>query len=322
MNHSWLTTIKHALNRLLISCLVYLFLLHAFVNAYADETKRLKQYRAHFDQATWRTMQSPKEKTQSLSCVLEQRVADYGQIRFVSDAGQDIKLHIESQREPIYATTITIDAMPPAWLANSSPVNVAVTQYAASGKGPVIEGDLAWKILSFLEDGQEIRFAYVNYAHDNQVETYLSPTHFRVAFAEFMNCHSSLLPFGFDDIKITLVNFDFGAFTLNDSAKSALWRIKHYFEIDPAIRLVTIEGHADNVGSPKYNQFLSEKRALMVRKFFLDELQLPKDKVLFKGVGGSEPVASNQSDRGRAMNRRVVVKLYMDDQAVFGKTLQ
>jgi outer membrane protein OmpA-like peptidoglycan-associated protein len=71
-------------------------------------------------------------------------------------------------------------------------------------------------------------------------------------------------------------------------------------------RTVTIEGHTDDQGEPAYNQRLSERRAEAVRAHFA--VQLADSFALeAAGYGETRPVAPNDTDDGRARNRRVVI---------------
>jgi outer membrane protein OmpA-like peptidoglycan-associated protein len=67
---------------------------------------------------------------------------------------------------------------------------------------------------------------------------------------------------------------------------------------------VEIGGHSDNVGSEKYNQQLSEKRAQEVFNHLILS-GIPKTQLAFKGYGSSKPVANNNSEESRALNRRI-----------------
>ena len=68
---------------------------------------------------------------------------------------------------------------------------------------------------------------------------------------------------------------------------------------------VTIEGHADSVGSDKYNVGLSEQRAAAVKDKLMN-LGVSEDRINVVAKGESEPVASNDTAEGRAMNRRAI----------------
>ncbi len=74
------------------------------------------------------------------------------------------------------------------------------------------------------------------------------------------------------------------------------------------LEVVVATGHTDAIGTRKYNQGLSMRRAQAV-KDFLEQQGLPVSKIFTTGKGETEPVASNRSRDGRARNRRVEVEV-------------
>lgn len=72
--------------------------------------------------------------------------------------------------------------------------------------------------------------------------------------------------------------------------------------------LVAIDGHTDSTGSDQYNQQLSERRAASVAKY-LDTEGVATDRMVVIGYGEARPVASNDTQQGRAQNRRVELTL-------------
>lgn len=71
-------------------------------------------------------------------------------------------------------------------------------------------------------------------------------------------------------------------------------------------RQITVTGHTDSVGSDAYNQKLSERRAMTVAEFMVDQGVEPRI-VRARGAGESEPIASNATEEGRQQNRRVEI---------------
>ncbi|MBA4161497.1 MAG: cell envelope biogenesis protein OmpA [Novosphingobium sp.] len=67
-----------------------------------------------------------------------------------------------------------------------------------------------------------------------------------------------------------------------------------------------VEGHTDSTGSDQYNQQLSERRAATVKAEFV-KAGMPEANVRAVGKGEAQPIASNDTDDGRAQNRRVVI---------------
>ena len=72
---------------------------------------------------------------------------------------------------------------------------------------------------------------------------------------------------------------------------------------------VLIVGHTDADGSDAYNQGLSERRARSAESYLMSQ-GVAGSRVSTKGLGETEPVASNDSDAGKAQNRRVEVAIY------------
>lgn len=72
--------------------------------------------------------------------------------------------------------------------------------------------------------------------------------------------------------------------------------------------LVVVTGHTDSTGSSAYNQTLSERRADSVASVLVSS-GVPVRRVVARGAGQTQPVASNDSAVGRAQNRRVVITI-------------
>lgn len=70
---------------------------------------------------------------------------------------------------------------------------------------------------------------------------------------------------------------------------------------------VIIGGHTDSTGSEDLNEHLSQKRADAVRQYFVANKTLPYEKIIAVGYGSMRPLASNATENGRAMNRRIDV---------------
>ena len=66
---------------------------------------------------------------------------------------------------------------------------------------------------------------------------------------------------------------------------------------------VQIGGHTDNVGTEKYNETLSGKRAMAAKQFLLDQ-GISEDRITTTSFGFSLPAATNETEWGRAETRR------------------
>jgi len=114
---------------------------------------------------------------------------------------------------------------------------------------------------------------------------------------------------------LTLRNifFDFDKSVLKDESKAELNRALKVLEEYPKIR-IQIEGHTDYIGEASYNQSLSERRANAVYEYLINH-GLSKDRIAqVIGYGESKPVDTNETDEGRAHNRRVEFRIVDDVQ--------
>jgi OOP family OmpA-OmpF porin len=79
---------------------------------------------------------------------------------------------------------------------------------------------------------------------------------------------------------------------------------------NPGVR-IEVAGHTDSVGNDAYNQALSERRANTVRDFLISR-GVAADRLTAKGYGETEPMADNGTEEGRALNRRVGLRIKKD----------
>ncbi|RON39684.1 OmpA family protein [Pseudomonas brassicacearum] len=99
------------------------------------------------------------------------------------------------------------------------------------------------------------------------------------------------------------VLFAFNQSELTPAAQSKLDSLMPKLQSADVVSIKVI-GHTDSVGSDTYNQALSERRASSVAAYLLSQGVAP-NKLTSEGKGQSQPVADNETEEGRAKNRRV-----------------
>jgi len=104
-------------------------------------------------------------------------------------------------------------------------------------------------------------------------------------------------------VNLSDVVFDTGKSTLRPGAREKLAKISGIVLAYPDLRLA-IEGNTDSVGGDAMNQRLSEQRADSVRDYLLHET-IPAASMTSRGLGKTQPVATNDTAEGRQQNRRV-----------------
>lgn len=100
------------------------------------------------------------------------------------------------------------------------------------------------------------------------------------------------------------IYFDTGRATLRPESRAALEQVAELMKRDAALKL-EIVGHTDAVGDDAANRRLSEERALAVRSALVVDHGVSDRRLRARGAGETEPVAPNDSEAGRALNRRV-----------------
>jgi OOP family OmpA-OmpF porin len=99
------------------------------------------------------------------------------------------------------------------------------------------------------------------------------------------------------------ITFDFNKTTIRPDSDAALQRIVSLLRSDAPLR-VEVQGHTDNVGGDDYNLKLSQGRADAVKGWLVAH-GIAADRIATRGYGRQQPIANNDSDEGRAKNRRV-----------------
>jgi outer membrane protein OmpA-like peptidoglycan-associated protein len=98
--------------------------------------------------------------------------------------------------------------------------------------------------------------------------------------------------------------FDFNSESLRAESRLELNRLVALLRNNPALR-ITVCGHTDSVGSGRYNQRLSMRRAEEVRDYLTVKGGINPRRVGVRGYGATMPAASNDSEEGRQQNRRI-----------------
>ena len=100
------------------------------------------------------------------------------------------------------------------------------------------------------------------------------------------------------------INFDSGKDSLRADSAETIIQIAELLKSDGELRLLIV-GHTDAEGSFDFNQDLSERRAGSVVRALIDEHGIARERLFPVGVSFASPVATNDTEDGRAQNRRV-----------------
>ncbi len=121
-----------------------------------------------------------------------------------------------------------------------------------------------------------------------------------------------------EGIKVTLpesmVNFGFDSSELTSFAKTNLDKLSEVLRNNPDTN-INIYGHTDSKGTDAYNEALSDRRAAAVKNYLISQ-GVAASRMFTMGMGEAEPVATNDTDAGRAQNRRVEFAITANEEMI------
>ena len=109
------------------------------------------------------------------------------------------------------------------------------------------------------------------------------------------------------DSAVTGLQFETGKDVIKPISYTVLDKVATMLKNNPSYQL-SLAGHTDNVGNAAANLELSRKRAEAVKKYMTDK-GIADDRIIVTYFGATKPIAPNTTETGRAMNRRVAMKI-------------
>ena len=101
--------------------------------------------------------------------------------------------------------------------------------------------------------------------------------------------------------------FETNEYTLLEPSKAELNKLVEFLTQNSSLK-IEIGGHTDNVGSDDLNKKLSENRAKSVYEYLISA-GIDKARLSYKGYGSTKPIAANNTEAGKAENRRTEFKI-------------
>jgi len=110
-------------------------------------------------------------------------------------------------------------------------------------------------------------------------------------------------------VVIDNINFLYKSVEVTDDTKHFLNEVADFMQKHPTATLDII-AHTDNIGSESYNEGLANRRAQSVKQTLM-EFGISGDRIKTMGMGETAPIASNDTEEGRAQNRRVEFNVHL-----------
>jgi outer membrane protein OmpA-like peptidoglycan-associated protein len=113
-------------------------------------------------------------------------------------------------------------------------------------------------------------------------------------------------------ITILAINLFTPANEVKPAGKSVLDGVGGFLQKYPQ-NTVVVRGHTDSQGSPAANEAVSEKRGQKVREYLVVDQNIDPNRITAQGLGPTQPVATNTTEAGRALNRRVEIAIQTEE---------
>jgi outer membrane protein OmpA-like peptidoglycan-associated protein len=109
-------------------------------------------------------------------------------------------------------------------------------------------------------------------------------------------------------LEIKNIYFDTKMYEVKPNSQVALQQLIQFLKTNPTVT-IEVQGHTDNVGKPKDNLLLSNKRAISIMNYLVINGNIDPKRIAYKGYGSSLPKSKLNTEAGRALNRRTEIKI-------------
>jgi len=117
-----------------------------------------------------------------------------------------------------------------------------------------------------------------------------------------------------ESIVLRNVFYESDSYVLKEESKIELDKLLELLVKNPELS-IEISGHTDNTGTPEHNLSLSKNRARSVLEYLVGK-GIPKSRLEFKGYGETKPIDINETEEGKANNRRTEIKILGKDKSL------
>lgn len=265
----------------------------------------MRQYTATQDNSNWEVV-----KTTRLQCQLNHEVPYYGEAIFKASASKNKNLtfNLDMVVRPDNYAIAGLKAVPPSWRAGLPARDIANMKLLKKFDGE-LGNKTAWEMLSELEKGYYPTFYYQDWQNSaDKIAVGISSVNFKQAYWAFLQCRDELLPYGFEDISFTVMNYQSNSSKLTKSSQQRLDKIAEYLKNDASIESISIDSYTDSYGGRWNNLDLSRKRAKTIKDYMVS-LGVDEAKVQTTGLGEKRFVDNNDNILGRDKNRRLIIQI-------------
>jgi outer membrane protein OmpA-like peptidoglycan-associated protein len=259
-------------------------------------------YATRLDAVTW-VFEGSK-----FSCQINHNVDDFGTAMFERKAGVSTRFFLQSQSPRMKSGKADLISQPPPWLASEPAITLSAVN-VQHGETPVtVKRKTSERMLAELQKGMDLHIVRQPwYGDKNSLIVVVPSVGFGDTYRDYLACLRNLLPVNYSQIEKRSLYYG-GIEELRSTTVKYLQKVAAYVKEDPAVKVVYIDGHTDSVGVRADNLEKSKERATLIVNYLVENGVRP-DMIVARWHGERYQVATNQTSKGRAKNRRVTVRL-------------
>ena len=262
-------------------------------------------YSAGFNNAQWTA------KSGSFACSLSHLIPGFGQAQFVRNTGSGEYLELRSTSGVVLTNNVRIESVPPVWRSEVGTSLLGELQVKGTQSIRITAAQLD-SISATLGQGKSVVFSGApSGISGERPRVALEARNFNTAYERYKTCVGALIPYTFNQIARTVVNYAPEAGELGDGAKRQLDKIVRYTKADPAVLGILVDAHSDALATAEESNLASQRQAELVTDYLISK-GLSAETIRTRWHGDQFPIASNNNKAGQARNRRVTVRMEND----------
>ncbi len=270
---------------------------------YGGHTTAAIEYSTRTDAVVW-DVESSK-----FICSLSHLIDGFGGATFVREAGRATQFRLKSSMARMKTGKATLIVRPPPWSSQKTTHQIASVNVKESRLPITLGRKLSERILAELEQGLLIDFQREPlYGGDQSIRVTISSIGFRESYQEYLKCQGGLLNVNYKQIGRSTLHYKNADEDISNRAKRRLDTLVNYVKEDASVKAIYLDGHTDSEGIRGDNLLKSERRAERVFNYLV-ESGIDSKTIVMRWHGERYPLKSNRTEKGKAANRRVTVRL-------------
>ena len=266
-----------------------------------------KTFSAKLDQSQWYLSASIFE------CSLVHEIPYYGKGTFFHEAGETLKFWTSTVNNPMKPGQAALVVEASGWKPGNVVNDLGFVPVVDANKPITVSRQKATAMMNGLLDGMTPTFTRRAWYDDVSIRVLINSINFRSVYNGYLDCVAGLLPVNFKQVEKTRVHFESDKAELTDADRKALDMVVLYVNADSSVTAIYVDGHTDNTGRRIYNRRLSKARAEAVRDYF-STLDISTDMIRTRYHGERYPVAKNNNNKNKLLNRRTTVRLVRGEE--------